>query len=48
MQTIYKNENERGSSGKTNSVDFLIYTGRIGGYLKGEYIGGLKSRTIGI
>ena len=44
MQVIYKNEDERGISRETNSVDIVIYVGRNSRYLKRKCIGEFKSR----
>ena len=48
MQTIYKNEDERGSSRRTNLIGVVICAGRISRCLKGKYIGGFGSRSIRI
>ena len=45
MQAIYKNEDEGGSSGRTNSVDIVIYIGEISKYVERKYIGGFGSRS---
>ena len=39
MQIISKDENERSSSRRTNTIDTIIYVGRIGGYMKQELVG---------
>ena len=44
MQIISKNEDERSSSGRTNSVGTIIYIRRVGGYLEREHIGELEGR----
>ena len=38
MQTIFENEDERSNSGRTNTLDTIIYAGRIGRYMKEEFI----------
>ena len=48
MQIIYKNEDERGSSGRTDSMDAFIYVGRISGHLERKYTRGFRSRIIEI
>ena len=48
MQIIYKNENERGGSGRTDLIGVVICAERISKCLEGEYIGGFGSKTIGI
>ena len=37
MQTIHKDEDERDGSGRTNSMNVVICTERIGRCVKGEY-----------
>ena len=39
MQTIHKDEDEKGSSGRVDSIDVVICTGRIGRCVKGECFG---------
>ena len=39
MQVIYKNENERDGGRRTDLVDAIIYTERVGRYLEGECFG---------
>ena len=44
MQAISKNEDERSSNQRVNTVDFVIHAGRIGRCLKGKYSGRLGGR----
>ena len=37
MQTISKNEDEEGSSRRTDLIGIVVYTGRIGRCLEGKY-----------
>ena len=48
MQAIYKNEDERGGSRKADSVDAIVYAGRIGEYLERKYVGRSGREVIGI
>ena len=48
MQAVYKNEDERGSSRRTDPMSAVLHVERISGCLEGEYIGGFESRNIGI
>jgi len=48
MQTIYKDENERGSSRKTDSVGVIICARRVSRHLEEECPGGFGRRGIGI
>ena len=48
MQAIHTNEDERGTSGRTNSIGIVICAGRISGCLEGKCNGGPGERIIGI
>ena len=48
MQAIHTNEDERGTSGRTNSIGIVICAGRISGCLEGKCNGGPRERIIGI
>ena len=48
MQVIYRNENKRSCSRRTNLVDIIIYVGELRRYMKRKSIGELKNRSIGI
>ena len=48
MQIVYKNEDERSSSRRTDPVDFVIYARRISRCVEREYVGGFGRRIIGI
>ena len=48
MQVIFENENEGGPTGRTNPVDFVIYTRRVSGCLKRESVRRPRRRNIGI
>ncbi len=43
MQAIYKNEDERGGSRRTDPIDLVICIGRISRYLEGKYIRRFRS-----
>ena len=45
MQAIFKNENERRCSGRTDSVDIVLYIREISRHLEREYIRGFKFRN---
>ena len=48
MQTIYKNENEGGSSRRTNLVGTIICTRRVSRHLEGEHLRRFGGRRIRI
>ena len=48
MQVIYENEDEKGNSRRADTVDLIIYIGRISRYMKGKYTGRLERRITGI
>ena len=48
MQVIYKNKDERSSSGRANPMDLVIYIGKIGKYVERKCIGGFRSWGDGI
>ena len=48
MQLIYKNEDKRYSSRRTNSVGFVIYVREINRYLKEKCSGGFEDRKLKI
>jgi len=48
MKIGFQNENKRGSSGETNSVDFDIYTGKISRHVKEGHFGRFRNRKFGI
>jgi len=48
MQAIYKNEDEKSSSKRTNLVGVILYTEGVSKYLEREYLRRLRSRSIRI
>ena len=48
MQTIYKDENEGGSSGRTDSVGTIIYARKVSRHLEGEHLRRFERRRIRI
>ena len=48
MQIISKNEDERDGSGRADTVDIIIYTGRDSRYLEREHFERFRSRRSGI
>ena len=48
MQVVFKNENERSSSEKTNSVDIVLCVGRVSRHLEGKYTRGFGSEEFRI
>lgn len=48
MQVVYKNEDERRSSRRTDPVDFVIHTRKVSKYVEREYIRRFRSKRIGI
>ena len=48
MQTILKDEDKRGGNRRVDPVGAIICTRKISRYLKGEYLGGVGRRRIGI
>jgi len=48
MQIIYQNKDERRSSERTNTVDFVICVRKISRHLKEKYTGEFRNRDIGI
>ena len=48
MQIIYKNEDKRDSSRRTNSVGAIIYTGKISRYLEEIHFGRFGNRQFRI
>jgi len=48
MQTLYQNENEKGSSREANPVGIIICTGRISGYLEEKHFREFGDKNIEI
>lgn len=48
MQVVYKNEDERRSSRRTDPVNFVIYTRKVSKCVEREYIRRFRSRRIEI
>jgi len=48
MQVIFKDENERGDSRRTDAMGPFICTGRISGCMKREHYGGIRDRRDGV
>jgi len=48
MQTLYQDENEKGSSREANPVDIIICTGRISGYLEEKHFREFGDKNIKI
>ena len=48
MQVVLNNEDEGSSSGEADSVDSVIYIGRIGRHLEEKYIGRSRRRIVRI
>ena len=48
MQIVFQNENKRGSSRETNSVDFVICIERINRHVEKGHFGRFKNRKFGI
>ena len=48
MQIVFQNENKRGSSRETNSVDFVICIERIKRHMEKGHFGRFKNRKFGI
>ena len=48
MQIVYKNENERSTSRRTDSIDIIICVGRIDRYLEEKHAKGFRNRSVGI
>ena len=48
MQVIYKNENKRKSSQRTDLIDFVIYRERISRYIERKYTRRLESNDFGM
>ena len=42
MQVIYENEDEKDNSRRADTVDLIIYIGRISRYMEGKYAGRLE------
>ena len=48
MQVVFEDEDEGSSTRRTNPVDFVICTRKVGGYLEEKCIGRFGRRNIGI
>ena len=44
MQIIFEDKDERSNGGGANSMDPVIYIGRISGCVEGEYVRRFRSR----
>ena len=48
MQIIYQNGDEESCNRRTDSMDIVIYTRRISGYVEGKYVRRFKRGFVGI
>jgi len=48
MQTIHKNEDERGNSGRADSMGIVVCVGRVSGCMERKYVGRFGGRRNGI